>query len=550
MLVYGDQQRTVAPRQLLERLAREEDRFLDHDGLRGRFIALAGLAQAVADEDFQAFGKDRVRPSEQLLLAALVTHARALMSSWDRGCTGALAPKIPISADLRETVSVRLPEGYAFYALYPESYGEAARRLRLAGPARVIGLRSIGSGLAAMAAAALGAATPVTLRPSGDPFGRRLRLDDRLAAELLEGEAHYVIVDEGPGLSGSSFGCVADWLEDRGVPRDRISVLPGHGGELGPQASERHRQRWSEVQRPVAKVDRLRGWIEEAVGPVQRWDDLSAGRWRSFWSAAESDWPAVNPMWERAKYRVRTAAGDWLVRFAGLGSIVKEKHALAHLLERSGFGPEVAGLTHGWLIQRWHDDARPSRPALDELAAYLRVRAFLPAEQGASLVELATMVRRNAPALGSWAPPTERLQARVRPVRIDGRLHAHEWLRLPTGQLLKADALDHHQGHDLVGCQDLAWDLAGAKIELGLATHDVALLEQALGIDPELTAFYRVAYAAFQLGAHRMSETMVSSEEAERHRTAARRYELALVDAVEGPGDLYEPLGLGVEALA
>jgi hypothetical protein len=126
----------------------------------------------------------------------------------------------------------------------------------------------------------------------------------------------------------------------------------------------------------------------------------------------------------------------------------------------------------------------------------------------------------------------------------------HEWLRLPSGQLLKADALDHHQGHDLVGCQDLAWDIAGAAVELGLQEEDVTRLEQALGVEPELTAFYRIPYAAFHYGAHRMSEATTSADEAERHRAAARRYELALVDAVQHPGDVDQPLGLGIEALA
>jgi hypothetical protein len=255
-------------------------------------------------------------------------------------------------------------------------------------------------------------------------------------------------------------------------------------------------------------------------------------------------------MWERAKYRVRTANGDWLVRFAGLGFIGEEKLALARLLEGEGFGPEIHGLTHGWLLLRWHDEARPSRPTFDELAAYLRLRAAFPAEQGASLGELVTMVRRNAPGFERWSPPVDRLQERVRPVRIDGRLHAHEWLRLPSGRLLKADALDHHQGHDIVGCQDLAWDVAGAAIELGLSPEDLRALEDVLGVDPELTAFYRIVYAAFQFGFHRMSEAMVSAEEAVRHRAAARRYSLALVDAVQHSGDVDQSLGFGIEALA
>jgi len=41
-------------------------------------------------------------------------------------------------------------------------------------------------------------------------------------------------------------------------------------------------------------------------------------------------------------------------------------------------------------------------------------------------------------------------------------------LLLPSGRLIKADAVDHCRGHDLVGCQDPGWDLAGAAVELSL----------------------------------------------------------------------------------
>ena len=40
-------------------------------------------------------------------------------------------------------------------------------------------------------------------------------------------------------------------------------------------------------------------------------------------------------------------------------------------------------------------------------------------------------------------------------------------LKDPT--LLKTDALDHSEGHDLIGCQDIAWDVVGAATELELS---------------------------------------------------------------------------------
>jgi hypothetical protein len=541
MLVYGDGEELVSTSAMIGDLRRDDGRWLGHDALRDRLIALAGLAQGVTDADFRALGQDRERPAERLLLEALVELGGVLMRSWEEGCRGAEAPLLPALPGLPASVVVREGEGYAHYALYPEAYGLAASALRLEAAPLVIGLRSIGSGLAAIVAAALNAAVPVTLRPGGDPFARSLTIDEALARRLLEGDHHYVIVDEGPGLSGSSFGCVADWLEDQGVPQGRIAFLPGHSGELGPEASARHRERWSRAQRPVVQPDRLAGWVAAVVGPVEQWTDISGGGWRPLWNASESEWPAVVPAWERMKFLVRAGGRSWMVRFAGLGPAGRAKLALARMLEERGFGPEVAGLTHGWLIQRWHDDAVPTRPSAAEVGAYLAFRAGLPAAQGASVAALLAMVRRNLPELGGWEPRVEALQASVRAVQTDGRLQVHEWLRLPGGGLIKADALDHHRGHDLIGAQDIAWDEAGAMVELGIALPSANL---------PLAAFYRVAYCGFQIGAHTLGKGMSPAAEDARHEAAIKRYRSALVDAVEHLRDVDEALCAGIEAFA
>lgn len=545
MLVYGDHDRRLRPREWLATLEAER-RQLEalppglqrHAALTDLFVELAGLLQGVADACFAEHQQDSMWPGERALMRQLVDMAEALLLSFDGGAP-AVAPVFAPPGLPRE-VRVRLPEGYAFYALYPEAYALAARQLKLTGPAKVIGLRSIGTGLAAVVAATLCAPAPVTLRPVGHPFDRKLSLSPALATELLDGYAHYVIVDEGPGLSGSSFGAVADWLEDHGIPAERIAFLPGHAGDLGPQASERHRQRWRCAQRPVASLDtHLQGWVEKLLGPLDApLSDIGAGQWRPLWSASELDWPPVNPTWERSKLLARRGSDTWLVKFAGLGRIGAEKLTLAQQLNKAGFGAEVAGVAHGWLVQRWFQEAAPTRPTIDELARYLRLRSSLPAEQGAPLADLLAMARHNVPALRNWSADVDALQPRVRPVRVDGRMAAHEWLRLPSGQLLKTDALDHHASHDLVGCQDLAWDLAGAAVELDLPEREVTDLQQRLGIDPDLLAFCLPAYTAFRIGAHRMSASMLAHwpDEQARHLAAADRLEARLsapVDAVE-----------------
>ncbi len=101
-----------------------------------------------------------------------------LCRSWDSGFSEfGEAPPVPQISDAPETVQLKTPEGFAFYAVYPEAYIEAARRLRLSAPPRVIGIRSIGTTLGSVVAAALDAEPPGTVRPFGDPFARRVAVD-------------------------------------------------------------------------------------------------------------------------------------------------------------------------------------------------------------------------------------------------------------------------------------------------------------------------------------------------------------------------------------
>ncbi|MFN2473466.1 MAG: hypothetical protein ABR588_06055 [Sphingomicrobium sp.] len=530
MLVYGDQRERVSTRMRIAELEarREATRAIPgcverHGALCGLFIDWAGLVQGIADAQFAAQREDDQNPTVHALMKELILVARQVLTSWESDFRAAPIRPLAVPSHLPSTIEVKLPEGFAFYALYPEAYALAARRLRLSGPPLVIGLRSIGTGLAAMVAAALGVQSAVTLRPEGDPFDRHIVVSEKLEKQLLaRADTHYIIVDEGPGLSGSSFGAVADWLEVRGVDPARIAFLPGHGGALGPRASDAHRQRWASAQRPVMTGDELLAeqlprWVEKLTGPIEGpLEDISGGAWRSRRYRDEREWPAVQPSSERRKFLARSGGSTWLVKFAGLGSIGEDKLDLARKLE--GFIPQPLGLVHGWLIERWHEEAMAGRPNADELAAYLARRVSLPARQGASLKLLRAMIARNLPA-ARWDFDLARLQPLVRPVVTDGRLAAHEWLRLPCGKPLKCDALDHHAAHDLVGCQDIAWDVAAASVELSL--------DEVLPVDRDLLAFYRLAYLAFRVGVHRMAAEGLAEWPAEQARNlaAAQRYE-------------------------
>ena len=525
-----------------------------HAALVSAFIESGRLLQGVADAHFANEGADRPIRATDALRDFVHALARATIISWDsRGSTVPVLPAVPEICG--EQVELKVPEGYAFYAVYPEAFAEAARELVLSAPARVIGIRSIGASLGAIVAAALDSPPAITIRPIGDPFDRSIAIAPDLEADLLAGPAHFVIVDEGPGLSGSSFGAVADWLECRGVPLDRIAFLCSHSGAPGPQALHRHRDRWSKAQRVVADFGPklpsiVKVWAEDLLGPIEpEVLEISGGGWRGMQAVPQTDWPAVNPMWERRKFLFWADGRQWLARFAGLGREGERKLEIARRLHANGLVPEPLGLANGFLVEAWRGDARPLGPGakpIAELSRYIAARAGLPVPRpGATLAELHVMARRNVGlVLGSdrevlmdhWLPRLPRLQDRVRPACTDNRMDRHEWLRVPNGRLLKADAVDHHAGHDLIGCQDLAWDVAGAVVEFDLdepqARQLIAATEDAAGrlLDLELLDFLRVAYLAFRLGQANMSAGMTTTRDSGRWTAREGRYS-SLLDA-------------------
>jgi hypothetical protein len=483
MLVYGDHREAADPRERLGRIAAELVQVAAMPPGIERHAALVG---ALIDAGQLLQGAEDSSGPSPPLSAFLYRLAQCVIRSSDSGFRE--AGKLPIvpRLSLPARVELKLPEGFAFYALYPEAYIAAARRLKLIGPARVIGIRSIGTTLGAIVAAALDARPPATVRPFGDPFVRQVELPE----ELLERDAHYVIVDEGPGLSGSSFGAVADWLQDHGVPLERIAFLPSHGGDLGPHASAAHRERWSSAHRVPAEFDPH--FLRERFGPLAPFTTGSAGGRLKFLG------------WRNGE-RV-------LLKFAGLGSIGARKLDMARGLHAAGFTPEPLGLVHGFLVERWCGGARPlgaGDTPVEEIGHYIGARARLfpaPDRGGATIDELMAMTRRNitltfgnaaADRVGPFASLAERAR-----VRTDNKLDRREWLRDRDGRLLKTDALDHHQAHDLIGCQPPEWDVAGAIAEFALGTGQTDRLIAATGlpIDAPLLAFFRLAYRAFRLG--------------------------------------------------
>jgi len=585
MLVYGDRWRATTPPALLAELARRlAAAGADLDRLTAALILAGELAQGVADAEAEALGADAVADdlgagSAATLTLAIAVAARLLAA---RGLPARAGADVETALarvrtlPLPPVIRCRTAEGFALYALYPETFAAVAVAAPWPEAPLVVGIRSIGTTLAAVVAAALGCPA-LTVRPVGHPLRRELRLSAPLRARLARHPGAFVVVDEGPGLSGSSFGSVGDALAALGVPDDRIVFMPSHANCLGPRAAPAHRARWERARRLPALGDaepgEVLGWFADLAGPGARAEDLSGGGWRRDLPAAL--WPPAAPVGERLKIRIATPHGRLLARFAGLGDVGAAKLALARRLHAAGFAPEPLALRRGFLLERWVEGTplpRASGPALlPHLARYLGFRAgALPADgDGAEPAELRRMAVTNAAAIEAaiegalaGAALAERVEKRLAgferfvpvPVRIDGRLHPWEWRRTARGAIVKTDALDHAAAHDLVGCQDIAWDVAGAIVEFDLAPAAAETLRRAVAavagraIPAEAVACHRLCYAAFQGGLWHMTGE-AGPEGAPRTAAQVARYRAHLRRAV-GLAAVPEPSAIPTASVA
>ena len=436
-----------------------------------------------------------------------------------------------------DQLNLKTPEGYAFYCLHPLQYYLAAKNLGPQ-PVTVIGIRSIGTSLGA-----------VFVRPVGDPFDRQLKISERLKNKLLSGSpcSRFAIVDEGPGLSGSSFGSVADWLEDLGVERDRIVFFPSHPGEPGPRSSRRHKFRWSNTTRLLVPFS------PQWVGLPSDCEDLGGGLWRQHQSRAA--WIPAARLTEKRKYLFCDRTGERVfAKFAGFGVEGEMKYKRSLALSETGITPRTIELRHGYILEPWIENSRPvslsrscSKPEdrnalLCTAAALIRKSTATSSFQntfGASPSELHQMMLRNT-LLGigpdvlwkveKWRDRLKRLTELSRPVPVDARLHAWEWLKTAEGLLVKTDGWDHFYSHEFIGCQDRTWDIAGAIVEFDLTKAErKSFLSQITGcnepIDHELLNFNQLAYLAFQGGSFTLAADFESDpNEADLLRKLASQY--------------------------
>jgi hypothetical protein len=573
MIVFREQRAAVDPARLLSTIGIDARRLAgqpspDHEEVIQLLISAGTLETALVDKIFP-FADGTTAMSRRLREAACAL-GRAVWHTWGdhpaearRWLEQSAATLAYLQLQqLPSSVEVSVPEGYAFYAVYPEMYLEAARRfhhIHTPRSAVCLGLRSIGTSLSAVVAGALEelgcAVTSFTLRPRGHPFDRRPVATSELAETLQrEHEATFLLIDEGPGISGSSLASTAELLSHLGVPDDRIVLFPSWATDGSGLKSHQARDRWTRHQQFVVDFDEV--WVASGrltqTLPPGKLREFSGGAWRNEFCAGPEDFPAVQPQHERRKYLYHASepAGgtdefSWL-SFLGLApDSAAAKLQRAQQLAAAGFTAAPTCVTQGFLVTpftpgsplRAQDEA--DRTLLETLASYLaHISCTQSAQPSVTHTALLDMVVTNtAEGLGDeWA---SRLHPRLRKygaswcertVALDGRMLPHEWIRT-SGGYLKTDAVHHHDDHFFPGCQDIAWDVAGTCLEFNLGPCERQhLIERyrSLSGDSTITArlpLHALTYLAFRLGYATLSaRTLGEGSDGKRFSEATRRY--------------------------
>ena len=543
LLVFRDGKRVCSGTSLLRQLQLQTERVLSlsdfatscaQEELIEALLRAGELECAVADAAADDNSAETLASLTDELAIALIARRRPQLSS---EILSALA-----SLPTPQQLTLSPPEGFCYYALHPLDYADLLSDQNTDAPnVAVLGIRSIGTTLSAIVAAHFKrcgiTAERITVRPAGHPFDRSLSFTSKQLVwigEHTSRSAQFFVVDEGPGLSGSSFLAVANALEAAGVPRHAITLLPSSVPDVDKLIAPNAAARWSRYRTlPLKPTRRI---------PPGAAEDVSGGAWRTRVFASEVDWPAVWPWTERKKYT--SADGRRLFRFIGHGHYGKAELGRSEMLAEHQWGPAISSADDGFGECEWLHGARgftADRDTVIDLARYCAFRAEYFAHEPEPQEALEDMARINLErALGISVPielPVERA------VLADARMMPHEWLRLPDRRLQKFDAVSHGDDHFYPGPTDIAWDLAGAIVEwdLNLESRNLLLSQyQRLTHDPleNRLAHYLIAYSVFRL-AYCVSagNSAADSCEAARFQRQASHYRKSLGDFVTAHAD-------------
>src|SRR5215471_603319 len=370
---FREGRKSASARELLCQLLAAANELYAHPA--NSSLAISALMRA---GEFESALADRNCPAQRLAQQLTDTLAKVFLG--ERGALSAVRNLVNrISRlELPDLVSVSPPEGFAYYALHPQDYARMVERAATENDSvLVVGIRSIGTTLSAIVRAALvrrgKTAERITVRPTGHPYDRVTQFSPEQVQDIRRFNARaadVLVVDEGPGRSGSSFLSVAEALTLADVPEGQITLLGSRQADVSQLCARDAPARWNRFQ-----------FIWPVPSVYTRFSDhtyLAGGRWREVLFDDPSPCPACWPQMERLKFL--SPERRWIFKFEGFGHFGQEVLSRAGVLAKKGFGcaAEDAGdgmISYPIVGARCLHERDVSRQLLEHLARYCAFRA-------------------------------------------------------------------------------------------------------------------------------------------------------------------------------
>ncbi|MEI6351673.1 MAG: hypothetical protein WCP06_11280 [Verrucomicrobiota bacterium] len=529
-MILGDAQERVALATLLDFVEgwfRHAQNAADAESTRAALIAAGQLEQGFADA-----GEAIAEPVTDAAAEALIACWRCrpveeIRDALDRGLA-ALALIVPARFETGSLL-IKAPEGFAFYALFPEQYAEAAfswaaSRSHSKSRVLVVGIRSIGTTLSAVVKAALTSigwnARRCTVRPEGGIYDRKITF----AAEIGNRADWALVADEGPGNTGVSMAAAVFALEKAGIPRSRIGLFPSHAGSPGRESPDSVKACWKSVPSVIGHPPDIVGKLTAATeritgGVVIETQDWSAGAWRGHVFERRQQWPAVCAMLERIKHRCLLNDKSALVwKFSGFSGVHSQNaNAEAKRLKTTHpWTPEPVAICDGFIATPWIRGTRMVQ-ATPAFASHMGRYLAAACSQELNYEEVVAAHERITPLieanLSRWlgqqaARRATELWKRTRavpsPLCVDPRQPLHDWIETGPDQWIKTDSTGHLCDHTLAGRQPIEWGLAAACNACGPRETPALLSAFHANIGWTISkgrlVAYQIAQAAFRLG--------------------------------------------------
>ena len=523
--IFRDGRRTVSGPGMLRDLQR---RVASENGLLDALILAGELEAALSDAQ---------SPDDHV--ASALTDALAYKvctGEWQEGeSPQQIARRInAVGINVPESIEVAPPEGFTYYALHPLDFAKAMSRIPgEPGPCAVVGIRSIGTTLSAMAAASLRASersvSRITVRPTGHPYSRTTEFSveqNRWIQERVSAGSQFLVIDEGPGRSGSTFLSVGEALLRAGVPREAVTIIGSRQFDPAELCADHAADRWRNF-RFLSTIPSVSTRFENCIY-------IGGGEWRNYFcDSDEARWPESWTQMERLKFL--SPDRKTLFKFEGMGPIGADVRSRALRLADAGFSPSVTDTGDGFLAYAVVEGRSLRREdisasLLERMARYCAFRASELRSEQSGGNELRQMLEFNVQQeFGRELKLNTDDLACVQPVLADGRMQPHEWLVSSSGEFLKTDAISHGDNHFFPGSCDIAWDLAGAAVEWQLGPEELEFLLDKFAritgtkVSSQITP-YILAYCIFRLGFCKMAMSTVRGSREEWRLDQAYRW--------------------------